>query len=101
MNVEQIRQDFVKGRFEFSRHAFIRSVERDISTNEIIEAGSKSEIIEEYPDDKYLPSCLAGGFTQKNRPLHMQVCYSDSNMLKIITLYEPDKRLWHECRKRR
>ena len=48
MKIAQIRQHFAKGQFEFSRHAFIRSVERNISSNEIIEAGSNSEIIEEF-----------------------------------------------------
>ena len=101
MDIEQIRHDITAGRFEFSRHAFLRAVERNISAEDIIQAGAMAEVIEEYPDDKYLPSCLLLGFTQKQRPLHMQVCHTDTNMVKIITLYEPDPRQWQEYRKRR
>jgi hypothetical protein len=101
MDIDQARKNIAAGRFEFSRHAFHRAIERNISAAEIIEAGTKAEVIEEYPDDKYLPSCLLFGFTRKLRPLHMQVCYTDVNVVKIITLYEPDSRQWKEYRKRR
>ena len=101
MDIEQIRKDLAAGRFEFSRHAFHRAVERNISADEIVQAGTMAEVIEEYPDDKYLPSCLLFGFTRKQRPLHMQVCYTDTNVVKIITLYEPDPQQWKEHRKRR
>ena len=101
MDIEQIRKDLAAGRFEFSRHAFHRAVERNISADEIVQAGTMAEVIEEYPDDKYLPSCLLLGFTRKQRPLHMQVCYTDTNVVKIITLYEPDPQQWKEYRKRR
>ena len=101
MDIEQIRYDITAGRFEFSRHAFRRAVERNISAEDIIQAGAMAEVIEEYPDDKYLPSCLLLGFTRKQLPLHMQVCHTDTNMVKIITLYEPDPRQWQEYRKRR
>ena len=101
MDIEQVRNDIATGRFEFSRHAFHRAVERNISAEEIIQAGMKAEVIEEYPNDKYLSSFLLLGFTRKQRPLHMQICYTDTNMIKIITLYEPDLRQWTEYRKRR
>lgn len=101
MDVESIRKDLAAGHFEFSRHAFHRAVERNISADEIMQAGATVEIIEKYPDDKYLPSCLLFGFTRKQRPLHLQVCYTDTNRIKIITLYEPDPRQWTDYRKRR
>ena len=46
--------------------------------------------IEDYPDDKYAPSSLILGFTETGRPLHIQTSHVDSDLLKIITLYEPD-----------
>jgi hypothetical protein len=101
MEIEQIRKDLGAGYFEFSRHALHRAVERNIRADEIMQAGMTAEVIEEYPRDKYLPSCLLVGFTHEQRPLHMQVCYTDANMIKIITLYEPDPRQWKKYRKRR
>ena len=32
----------------------------------------RSEVIEDYPEDKYGPSCLILGFTVYGRPLHVQ-----------------------------
>jgi hypothetical protein len=101
MDIANLRKDLAAGSFEFSRHAFHRSVERNISADEIMQAGAVVEIIEDYPHDKYLPSCLLLGFTQGGRPLHLQVCYSEAGHIKIITLYEPDPGQWEEYRRRR
>ena len=74
----QIRQQLVAGQFDFSRHAFKRAIERNISEEEIRTAGAQTEIIEEYPEDKYSPSVLMLGFTSAGRPLHIQVSSADS-----------------------
>lgn len=88
--------------YEFSKHAVGQGIIRDISVAEIEEALlSRSEIIEDYPDDKYGPSCLILGFTEAGRPLHLQCSYSSRKIIKIITLYEPNPRFWHNLRVRR
>lgn len=96
-----IRRQLSEGGFEFSRHAFRRAVERNISEEEIRAAGAQAELIEDYPDDKYSPSGLLLGFTAAGRPLHFQVSYADTEMTKIITIYEPDPAEWENYRKRR
>jgi hypothetical protein len=50
------------------------------------------EIIEEYPDDKYFPSCLIYGKTWKGRDLHVQI--SLPPLVVVITTYEPDPEEW-------
>jgi hypothetical protein len=85
-SLETIRRQLSEGEFEFSRHAFRRAVERSISELEIRQAGACAEIIEDYPDDKYSPSCLLLGFTTEGRPIHLQVSNIDSELVKIITL---------------
>ena len=97
----EIQRQLASGEFEFSRHAFRRAVERNISEEEIREAGSSAEAIENYPDDKYSPSALLLGFTSAGRPLHFQVSLGDMKLTKIITIYEPDPKEWVEFRKRR
>jgi len=77
------------------------AVERNISEQEICAAGAQAEIIEEYPEDKYSPSVLLLGFTSAGRPLHIQVSAGDSDLTRIITLYEPDLAEWAEFRERR
>ena len=101
MNIEDIRFRLNAGHFEFSRHAFKRVVERNISEAEIRELGGAAEIIEDYPDDKYSPSCLMLGFTQNRRPIHLQLCYSSAETVKIVTIYEPDPAEWIDYRIRR
>jgi hypothetical protein len=101
ITLDEIRQRLVAGTFEFSRHAFKRVVERNISERDIREAGRHASIIENYPDDKYAPSCLLLGFTDAGRPLHIQVSYIESDMLKIITIYQPDPGEWYDYSRRR
>jgi hypothetical protein len=96
-----IQRQLAVGEFEFSRHAFRRVVERNISEQEIREAGASAEIIETYPQDKYSPSALLLGFTAAGRPLHLQVSFGESDLTKIITIYEPEPNEWIEHRNRR
>jgi hypothetical protein len=92
--IEEIRQKIVQGQFEFSQHAVDQSIIRHISVQELREAIASGEIIEDYPNDKYGPSCLIFGFTLANRPVHIQCSYPSRPLIKIITLYEPDPKRW-------
>ncbi len=92
--LDEICRQLSHGQFEFTRHAFRRAVERNISELEIRQVGTNARMIEDYGDDKYTPSCLLLGLTSAGRPLHIQVSYADSPLVKIITLYEPDESEW-------
>jgi len=96
-----IQRQLQAGDFEFTRHAFKRAVERNISEQEIREIGENVEVIEDYPGDKYSPSCLLLGVTQGKRLLHIQVSRVESYTTKIITLYEPNKDEWIDYKIRR
>ena len=61
-SLQEIQRQLQAGDFEFTRHAFKRAVERNISEEEIKEASITMEVIEDYPDDKYSPSCLLLGW---------------------------------------
>ena len=88
--IEKIRT----GLYEYSQHAVDQSVVRIISTKEVQEAIERGKIIENYPDDKYGPSCLIYGKTGEGRPIHVQCSYPSRPLVKIITVYEPDPELW-------
>jgi hypothetical protein len=96
----EIRAQLAAGQFEFSRHAFRRAIERNISEAEIRQAGRQARIIENYADDKYTPSCLLLGFSDAGRPLHLQVSRA-AGLIRIITLYEPDPTEWYNNAERR
>lgn len=80
-------------------HASDRAAKRNIRSAEIEQAIASGEIIEDYPDDKYGPSCLVFGYTEDKRPLHIQVSYP--KQIKVITVYEPSLDDWHEDLKTR
>ena len=92
--IDEIRAKIVSGLFEFSKHATDQSILRRVSIQELSAAIEVGEIIEDYPNDKYGPSCLIFGLTLQSRPLHVQCSYPLRPLLKIITLYEPDASLW-------
>jgi Domain of unknown function (DUF4258) len=69
--IEDICDKIARGQFEFSQHAVDQSIIRHISVQELREAIAVGEVIEDYPDDKYGPSCLVFGLTLARRPLHI------------------------------
>lgn len=93
-SLQDLRRQLADGNFDFSRHAFRRAVERNVSEDEIREAGRQARLIEDYPTDKYSASCLLGGWTAAGRPLHLHVSRADVAVVRIITLYEPDPEEW-------
>jgi len=99
--IEQIRTKFVRDEFEFSRHAADCTILRHISVQEVREAVQNGEVIEDYPDDKYGPSCLIFGFTQANRVLHIHCSHPTRAIVKVITVYEPNPDEWGEFRIRK
>ena len=99
--IDEIRTKVAAGDFEYSEHATDQSILRRITVQEFREVIAVAEIIEEYPNDKYGPSCLMLGFTRSGRPIHIQCSDPSRPILKIITLYEPDSLQWIEFRTRR
>jgi hypothetical protein len=91
----EIRQKFVQDQFEFSNHAVDQSILRKVRVQEIREAIANGQIIEDYPQDKYGPSCLILGLTKARRPIHIQCSYPTRSLIKIITVYEPDLSKWN------
>ena len=99
--IDDIREKIARGQFEFSQHAVDQSIVRHISVQELREAIAIGEVIADYPDDKYGPSCLVFGVTFARRPLHIQCSSPSRPLVKIITLYEPDPRRWVDFKVRR
>jgi len=99
--IEELRTKFAHEQFEFSKYAVDQTILREISVREIREAVTTGEIIEDYPDDKFGPSCLVLGFSKQERPIHIQCSYPSRPVVKIITVYEPDPESWIDFRQRR
>ena len=74
--IDDIREKIARGQFEFSQHAVDQSIVRHISIQELREAIAVGEVIEDYPTDKYGPSCLVFGVTLARRPVEPRRGYS-------------------------
>ena len=99
--INEIRKKVQNEEYEFSKHATDQSIIRNIFVSEIKHAILRGEIIEDYPNDKYGPSCLIFRVTDQNRPIHVQCSYPSRDLIKIITVYEPNINDWIEYRIRR
>jgi hypothetical protein len=99
--INRIQEKFKLNQFEFSKHAADRMILRHITVTELREVIQNGEIIEDYPQDKYGPSCLILGYTGHHRPLHVQCSYPVRPIIKIVTIYEPDPDEWIDSRKRK
>ena len=91
-DIKAIQAVFKEGTYVFTNHGSDRAAKRLIRASEIEHAILNAEVIEDYPNDKYGPSCLLFGYSATNRPLHIQVSYPPN--VKIITVYEPSLDEW-------
>ena len=99
--IEEIRQKIRDQQYEFSLHAADQSILRRISRREVEEAMRSGDLIENYPSDKYGPSCLILGRTSGGRAIHVQCTHPGRVRVRIITLYEPSPEEWIDFRARR
>lgn len=99
MEIRPIQDKVRKGEYYWRQHAIERSIEREVAEEEVAEVILTGEIIEEYPKDKYGPSCLIFGRTRAGRPMHVQC--SLAPVVWIITVYEPNPDEWTDFRKRK
>ena len=99
--MDEIVRVFEEGRDLLTDHVLEQMLERDINVSDLRSAitADDPEIIEDYPDDDPLPSCLiictgAGGTT------YHVVCSRPPDVW-VITAYEPDTIRWSPDRRRR
>jgi hypothetical protein len=73
----------------------MRLAGRHITRDEILEAIDSYEIVEAYPDDKYLPSYLLLGTTAGAASFHALFAADiEGDNVRIITAYRPDPNEW-------
>ncbi len=99
MDIRLIQAKIRTGDYRYSEHAVKRMIERAIGRHEIETAILTGELIEEYPDDKYSPTCLIYGKTSEKRVLHIQA--SLPPLVVIVTAYEPNPQEWIDGKIRR
>ena len=95
VTVDAIRAAVAAGTPLLRTHSLRRMGEHRISVDDLVQALSNCELVEDYPNDPRGPSALVLGLTTSGRPLHA-VCTFDfrSGRLFIITVYEPETPRW-------
>ena len=89
------------GRILWTYHVNMRLEGRYIAREQILSAVDTFEVIEDYPDDKYLPSCLVWARAGDD-VIHIHVALDrESDYVRIITAYRPAPDKWLGDFKRR
>lgn len=103
--LRKIQRCFQRDRVLYSRHAKVEMETEEfgeIHEHEVYEAIVNGEIIENYPDAEPYPCILVYGRTDEDRPIHMVCAYSkDDDLTIVVTVYQPDVKLWSDYRRQR
>ncbi|MCL4557677.1 MAG: DUF4258 domain-containing protein [Deltaproteobacteria bacterium] len=100
-------EDFIalcaaKEKLLWTYHINMRLKTRDINTEDVIHALKDCKVIEEYPQNAPLPSCLVLGKDKQNKVIHVVVAVDkDEENLRIITSYRPTLEYWEKDLKTR
>jgi len=82
-------------------HVNMRLAGRYISRDEVFEATETYQILESYPEDKYLPSYLVWA-TSRRGPFHVLVAADvEGDNVRIVTAYRPNPEEWQSDLKAR
>jgi hypothetical protein len=96
-----IRRCVRERRILWTYHANMRLHGRFLDRRSILDAVEAFEIIESYPDDKYLPSYLVYGQTE-GMALHVLFAVDVAgDNVRVVTSYRPDGRDWERDLKTR
>ena len=92
--LDKIRAQARATNIRVTQHAQQEMTEEQVSLDEVLEAVSQGNILENYPQHRR-GSVLLGlcGFTRSGRALHV-VCTMTLPFLIIITVYEPTLPKW-------
>jgi len=98
--------DFIKScirrkKIFWTYHVNMRMAERYITRDIILASVDRYEIIETYPDDKYLSSCLVYA-CHEDMILHILFALDrETDTVRIITAYKPSPDKWEDDGKTR
>lgn len=83
----------LEGQIMWREHVLLRMKERQIKRDDVKKCIATGEIIEQYPTDYPVPSCLILGMNINNQYLHI-VCSIFEGTACIITAYYPNNIKW-------
>lgn len=89
------------GKIFWTYHVNMRLRSREIPRRTIVDSIEKYEVVEAYPDDKYLPSYLI--WTEiRSEIVHILFAVDlEGQNVRVVTAYRPDPAQWCDNGKRR
>jgi hypothetical protein len=88
-------------RLLWTYHVNMRLAGRFIARETMLEAVETFELVEAYPDDKYLPSYLILGRVGTDAFHVLFAADVEGDNVRVVTAYRPDPDEWHEDLKTR
>ena len=102
MELYDIIEAVAAGRLRSTQHGNLEAAADGLSESEIHYSVLHGEIIEDYPDDYPLPSCLIFGRAPDGRPIHSVWAYNrETQQAIMVTVYRPHPSRWIDWRERR
>lgn len=74
----------------------MRFIQRALSAKLLVEAAESFEILEAYPDDKYLPSYLLRGQIGDSVFHALIAADVEGDNVRVVTMYYPSLEKWEE-----
>lgn len=100
MDILDIKKKVQEQQYEISLHAEKERYAEDISILDLENVLQNGDIIESYPEDPRGVSCLVLGYSQ-GRAIHVVCGYTNTDWLRIITVYLPKLPKWVDDKTRR
>jgi hypothetical protein len=89
-----IRSCIVSQRIRWTYHATMRLAQRSLTSSMLTNPEAALEILENYPDDKYLPSYLVR-VAADGALFHAQIAIdTEGNNIRVVTMYWPNPLEW-------
>jgi Domain of unknown function (DUF4258) len=102
MDIGQLHQAIGTGNIRITDHADEEMHADHLVLDDVLVSGLAGEIIEEYPTDHPLPSCLVYGQSARGEHIHSVWAYNQvSGKAVLVTIYRPDSDRWIDWRKRK
>jgi hypothetical protein len=102
MNLESIKRAIAAERIRITDHADEEMAADGLSLDEVLDTVASGEIVEDYPSDRPLPSCLVLGQNREGQLIHSVWAYNEaSGVAVLITVYRVDPQRWIDGRIRK
>ncbi len=101
MKIEAVQRAIIANQIRVTDHADEEMVADQLTLDEVLRTTQAGEIIEDYPTDRPLSSCLILGRDRSGKPIHCVWAYNEvSRLAVLVTVYRVDPQRWVDGRVR-